>query len=65
MAGQRFSQGTPVSSINKADRHSIAGILLKVALNAITITLYMKCFWKEFMVINSTNINETNNHLSS
>jgi hypothetical protein len=25
----------------------------------------MKCFWKEFMVINSTNINETNNHLSS
>jgi hypothetical protein len=44
MAGQRFSQGTPVSSTNKADRHDIAGILLKVALNAITITLYMKCF---------------------
>jgi hypothetical protein len=30
--------GTPVSSINKIDRHDIAEILLKVALNTTTIT---------------------------
>jgi hypothetical protein len=32
-----FSPGTPVSSINKTDRHYIAEILLKVALNTITL----------------------------
>ena len=31
----RFSQGTPVSSINKTDRHDMTEILLKVALNTI------------------------------
>ena len=31
-----FSQGTPVSSTNKTDRHDITHILLKVALNTIT-----------------------------
>jgi hypothetical protein len=31
------SSGTPVSSINKTDRHDITEILLKVALNTITI----------------------------
>jgi hypothetical protein len=30
-----FSPGTPVSSTNKADRHDIAEILLKVALKTI------------------------------
>jgi hypothetical protein len=30
-----FSPGTPVSSTNKTDRHDIAEILLKVALNTI------------------------------
>jgi hypothetical protein len=30
-----FSPGTPVSSINKTDRHDITEILLKVALNTI------------------------------
>jgi hypothetical protein len=29
--------GTPVSSINKTDRHDIAEMLLKVALNTITL----------------------------
>ena len=29
------SLGTPVSSINKADRHDVTEILLKVALNTI------------------------------
>jgi hypothetical protein len=33
--GRWFSPGTPVSSTNKIDRHDIAEILLKVALNTI------------------------------
>ena len=33
-----FSPGTPVTSTNKTDRHDIAEILLKMALNTITIT---------------------------
>ena len=40
-AGQWFSPGTQVSSINKTDRHNITEILLKVALN--TITPLSKC----------------------
>jgi hypothetical protein len=31
--------GAPVSSTNKTDQHDIAEIMLKMALNAITITL--------------------------
>ena len=38
-AGQGFSVGTPVSFTNKPYLHDIAEILLKVALNTITITL--------------------------
>ena len=34
-----FSPSTPVSSTNKTDRHDIAEILLRVALNTITLTL--------------------------
>ena len=37
--GRWFSPGAPVSSTNKTDRHDIAEILLKVALNTITLTL--------------------------
>jgi hypothetical protein len=37
--GQWFSLGTPVSSTNKTDCHDIAEILLKVALNTITVTI--------------------------
>jgi hypothetical protein len=33
----KFSSGTPVSSINKTDRHDTTEILLKVALNTITL----------------------------
>ena len=40
MAGLWFSQGTPVSS-NKTDHHGITEILLKVALNSITLTPYL------------------------
>ena len=32
-----FSPGTPVSSINKTDRHDMTEILLKVALNTTTL----------------------------
>jgi membrane-bound inhibitor of C-type lysozyme len=35
-----FSPHTPVSSTNKTDRHDITEILLKVALNTITLTLH-------------------------
>jgi hypothetical protein len=42
MAGQWFSPGTPISSINKTDRQDIAEILLKVALNTMTLTPYFK-----------------------
>jgi hypothetical protein len=38
-AGRWFSPSTPVSSTNKTDCHDIAEILLKVALNTITLTL--------------------------
>jgi hypothetical protein len=38
-AGQWFSLGTRVSSINKTDRQDINEILLKVVLNTITLTL--------------------------
>jgi hypothetical protein len=38
VADQWFSQGTPVPSTNKTDGHDIAEILLKVALNTITLT---------------------------
>ena len=37
--GRWFSPGTPVSSTNKTDHHDINKILLKMALNTITITL--------------------------
>jgi hypothetical protein len=34
-----FFPGTPVSSTNKSDDHNVTKILLKVALNTITLTL--------------------------
>jgi hypothetical protein len=37
-AGLWFSPGTPVSPTNKAGHHDITEILLKVALNTLTIT---------------------------
>jgi hypothetical protein len=35
--GSGFSPGSPVSFINKTDRHVVTEILLKVALNTITL----------------------------
>ena len=43
-AGQRFSPGTPVFSSNKTDRHDMIEILLKVALNIITLPRLKTCF---------------------
>jgi hypothetical protein len=37
-----FFPGTPVSPTNKTDRHDIAEILFKVALNTITLTLHTR-----------------------
>jgi hypothetical protein len=37
--GQWFSPGTPVFSTNKTDHCDITEILLKVALNTVTVTL--------------------------
>ena len=48
-ASQWFSPGTPVSSTNKTYYHDITGILLKVALNTITLThigFYNVCYFK-------------------
>ena len=52
-----FSPGTPVSSTNKTERHDITELLLKVALNTITIADYKQ--------LHKSNINKANNHLSS
>jgi hypothetical protein len=38
-AGRWFSPGSPVSSTNITDRHNTTEILLKVAINTITLTL--------------------------
>ena len=41
-AGRWFSTGPPISSTNKTDSHDITEILLKVALNTITVTIYIR-----------------------
>jgi hypothetical protein len=46
--GQWFSPGTLVSSTNKTECHNIAEILLKVALNTITLTLDWKLVHLEY-----------------
>jgi hypothetical protein len=40
VTGLWFSQSTPVSSINKTDRHDIIDILLKVVLNTKNLTKF-------------------------
>jgi len=45
VAGQWFTPGILVSSINKTDSHDIAEILLKVGLNIIALTLIKKCLY--------------------
>ena len=43
VAGRWFSLGTSVSPSNKTDRHELTVILLKVALNTLTLTLVKYC----------------------
>ena len=45
--GRRFSLGPPVSYTNKTDRHDIAEILLKVALNTISKPSNLYLEWEE------------------
>ena len=48
-AGRWVSLGTPVSSTNKTDHHDIIEILLKVALNTITLTPFEYCKYLLFV----------------
>jgi hypothetical protein len=45
VSGWCFSPGTPASSTNKTDCHDITEILLKVALNTITLTHFGLIFF--------------------
>jgi len=47
--GRWFSRGTPVSSINKIDRHDITEMLLKFALNTIYQTIYITSQFPDFV----------------
>ena len=49
-AGRWFSPGTPVSSSNKTDRHDIAEILLKVALNTINLAQTIDIIYNHAML---------------
>jgi hypothetical protein len=51
MTGWWFSLGTPVSSTNKTDCHNITAILLKMALNTITQTLFVKINFKKAILL--------------
>jgi hypothetical protein len=55
--GQWFSQGTPVSSINKTDRHDITEILLKVALNTNKQTTYINKMEKPISSVPNKKVN--------
>ena len=50
-AGRRFSSGIPVSSTNKTGFHDITEILLKVALNAMTLPPPYFEYWYVYIYI--------------
>jgi hypothetical protein len=54
-----FSPGSPVSSTNKTDRHDIAEILLKVALDTIKQTISKRLLSTNMSVLKS-NYNTSN-----
>jgi hypothetical protein len=58
-SGRWFSEGTPVSSTNKTDSHNITEILLKVALNTITLTLVIKRITIGYVIIGNINMHST------
>ena len=45
-----FSPDTPVSSTNKTDCHDFTEILLKMALNTITLTLHFCIHWNQWII---------------
>jgi hypothetical protein len=45
-----FSPDTPVSSTNKTDCHDFTEILLKMALNTITLTLHFCIHWNHWII---------------
>jgi magnesium-transporting ATPase (P-type) len=57
--GRLFSPGSPVSSTNKTDRHDIAEILLKVALDTIKQTISKRLLFTNMSVLKS-NYNTSN-----
>ena len=60
--GRWFSPGTPVSSINKADRYDITEIVLKVALYNIILILSAKHGTKHIYVSINHSINQYNSN---
>ena len=58
-AGRWFSPGTQFSSIDKTDRQDIAQILLKVALNTITLTLILDLTWYIWLDDKQLEINQS------
>jgi hypothetical protein len=53
----QFSQRTPVSSINKTDRHDITEILLKVALSTINLIIEFYILTEKYIdLLNSGNV---------
>jgi hypothetical protein len=61
VAGRWFSLGVPVSYTNKTDHHNITELLLKVALNTISLTptciMYLiSVFSYDYIVISELNI---------
>ena len=54
--GQWFSPGTLVSSPNTTDRHNITEILLKVALNTVTLNSLHEKFLKHTTVMAGSDI---------
>ena len=56
-AGRWFSPGTWISSTNKTDNYDITEILLKVALNTITLSLTFSVGHLEMYYIDNNNFN--------
>ena len=56
-----MSPGTPVSSTNKTDSHDIAKLLLKVALNTITLTTTLTLIYNDEIIFININYFKSGN----